>query len=302
MRDHSMFNFLVSGASGNSAGLDVLQEFAKQAAHAYMASEQTPLNDSIRKIAFSEKLSPEHVAIVCQEANKLVHTHLFKTAEDKYTVFDLAKPEDIISGLEGETKTASFEVDDYANPPSTVTSDFTVCKTAGHTGFCKTAETEKKEKLEKLAFEQEQIKDNYYQVNTELELLENKFVKMARDMLLPYRFDQRRDQYPMISAFCKKAGVNNGTTERLMGLLDKVMERQGLVEKSADVKADPDLISENLNVRIINGDHPLYIVVKTIPEVEDKKKLYQERYNLIQEKVNVCGADGAIIEQHGKRL
>ena len=302
MRDHSMFNFLVNDASSNSMSLDVLHDFAKQAAHEYMASHQTPLNESISKIASTENLSPEHVAIVCQEANKLVHTELFKTAEDKYTVFDIAKPEEIISNLENTEKVASFETDDYDLGPDEGQNDFSLCKTAGHSGFSKSELSQKKEKLEKLAFQKQEIADQYYQVHTELEKLENQFVKIARNMLLPYRIDQRRDNYSTIATFCKKAGVDESTTSRLINLLDKVMESQGLIEKTADSKVSPDLISENLNVRIINGDHPLYVVVKTIPEVRDKMKLYQERYNWIQEQVQACNADGAIIAQHGKRL
>ena len=302
MRDHSMFNFLVSESSGNPVDLEVLQEFAKQAAHAYLSNDQVPLNDSISKIAQVESLNPNHIAIICQESNKLVHTELFKEGSDKYTVFDLAKPEEIVTNLEGAEKTASVAIDDYANPPADENEEFVVCKTVGHSGFCKTAATQKKEQLEKLSFEKQTIKDGYYEINTQLENLETKFVKIARNMLLPYNIDERQNHFPMIAGFCKKAGVTSESTERLMSLLGQVMEKQGLLSKSADMKASDDLISENLDARIINGDHPLYAVVKTIPEVEDKKKLFQERYNIIQEKINVCGADGAIISQHGKML
>lgn len=303
MYDHSMFNFLVNGASSSSTNLEILGEYAKQAAYAYLGNDQTPLNDSIKKIAFVEKLEPEQISVVCQEANKLVHTELFKTAEDKYTVFTIAKPEEIIPSLEGETKVASFEVSDYDNPPSSHGSkDFSVCKNIGHSGFQKTAMQEKKATVMKLGMKLEELRDSFYQVNTKLEKLENDFVKISRNMLLPYRIDQRRAQYPSISSFCTSAGMNIKTAERLIDLLDQVMVKQGLLEKNSSSKADPNLISENLNVRIVNGDHPLYIVVKTIPEVEDKKKLHQERYNLIRDQINACGADGAIISQHGKRL
>jgi hypothetical protein len=302
MRDHSMFNFLVNESSGNKPDLDILQEFAKQAAHAYLSMEKVALNDSISKIAQVETLSPNEIAIICQESNKLVHTELFKEGSDKYTIFDLAKPEQIISGLEAGEKTASAKVDDYSNPPSKGEDDFVVCKTAGHSGFCKTASTQKKEKLEKLAAERQRIKDDYYGINTELENLETKFVKIARNMLLPYNIDERQKYFPAIYSFCKKSGVSNKTSQRLVSLLSQVMEKQGLLNKVADMKAGDDLISDNLNARVINGDHPLYVVVKTIPEVEDKKKLYQERHNIIQERINVCGADGAILGQHGKML
>jgi hypothetical protein len=297
-----MFSFLVEEAPTTHVDLDLIQDFAKQAASAYLGHGQIPLNQTISKIASVEKLNPDQVGLVCQEANKLVHTQLFKTAEDKYTEFELAKPEEIVSSLEGAEKTASISVDDYAIRPNENFNEFSITKTAGHNGLYIPESVKKKATLEKLAFEQQQIEDAYIQKNTELKELERKFVKIARDELTPYRIDERRKHFSALASFCKSAGVSEDTTKRLMGLLDTVMVRQGLLEKTADVKADPELISDNLDARIINGNHPLYIVVKTIPEVEDKKKLYQERYNWIQEQVQGYNADGAILRQEAKGL
>lgn len=298
MRDHSMFDFLVGDAPTKTVDLELAKEFAKQAASAYLGQATVPLNDTISKIASIEKLNPDQISIVCQEANKLVNTQLFKTAENKYTDFELADASRILGQLEGVEKNASIEIDrDYELSPKEETyfNDFSITKTAGHAGISDNSKRIKQASIEKLAAEKQRFEDDVYQYNTDVQVLENQFVKIARNQLLPYGLKERRNSFPYITRFCKEAGLDMERTKQLMGYLDKVMVRQGLLEKSADIKADPDLISDKLNARVVNGTHPLYIVIKTIKEKDDEKKLFQDRGNIIKEKMDTYEADGAML-------
>lgn len=299
MRDHSMFGFLVGEAPTKTTDLELINEFAKQAASAYLGATQTPLNESISKIASVERLGPDQVSLVCQEANKIVNAQLFKTSSSKYVRFDLADAAAILD--QGEEKTAS--VNDYAFAPREK-GDFTFSKTAGHDGIQIPERFKVQAKMEKLAFDQVRTKEALIVINSEIQRGEREFVKVARNMLLPFPIHERRACFSDIACFCKQAGLDSDQTNRLMGLLNHVMVQQGLLEKSADVKADPDLISDNLNARIVNGTHPLYIIVKTLPEKCEKRKLYEERYNMIQEQLQDWRNDGqgAIVGQTAKEL
>lgn len=87
-----------------------------------------------------------------------------------------------------------------------------------------------------------------------------------------------------------------------MKLLDTVMVRQGLLEKSADMKADPELISDDLNARVVNGNHPLLITVKTISESDSRKEKLQDKHNLIQTHLADYDANGAVLGRSVKAL
>jgi hypothetical protein len=313
MNDHSMFSFLVDEAPDKSVDLELIGEFAKEASSAFLGPGQIPLNQSIVKIAKAENLTPENINLLCQETNKQVHQHMFKTAEDKYIDFSIANPNEIMCELEGSEKTASEQLQrfsdlssDYEAAPGeteTYFNDFTITKTAGKCGLYDNSKRKKKAAIEKLAFEKQKIKEELFIKEAEIESAEKRFVKVARNQLLQYPLQNRRSQFPYLAKFCKEAGMRRSRANQLLGLLDHVMVRQGLLEKSADIKADPELISENLNARIINGTHPLQIEVKTIVEKDKEKELIEDRgHNLIKDKVDSFKANGAVLDQKLKEL
>lgn len=314
MNDHSMFSFLLGEAPTKSVDIELIGELAKEASSAYLGPNQTPLNHSVVKIAKSEGLSPEQISMVCQETNKAVHQQLFKTAEDKYIDFDLADPTKIVAQMEGTEKVASSGFHGFSDPSSDYKlapgeekanlADFSVCKTAscGHDGTRDNTKREKKAVIEKLAHKNTLNNEAFIIKEAQIESLEKQFLKLARNQILSVTLNDRRDQFPYITQFCKVAGMNNARTDELMTLLDTVMVRQGVLEKSADIKADASLISNNLNARVINGTHPLEIVVKTIVKRDGEKKLIQDRHNLIKTEIDSYKADGAVLDQEVKEL
>ena len=312
MNDHSMFSFLVDEAPSKSVDLELIGEFAKEASSAFLGPNQIPLNQSIVKIAKAENLTPENVNLLCQETNKQVHQLMFKTAEDKYINFEIANPGEILCQLEGSEKTASEQVQrfndlssDYESAPGeteTYFNDFAITKTAGKCGLYDDSKRKKKAAIEKLAHDKKLIQEAHLIKQAEIESAEKHFIKIARNQLLQYSLQERRDQFPYLAKFCKEAGMGRQRADELLGLLDHVMVRQGLLEKSADIKADPELISDNLNARVINGTHPLEIQVKTIVEKDKEKELIEERHNLIKDKLDHPKANGAVLDQQLKEL
>ena len=113
----------------------------------------------------------------------------------------------------------------------------------------------------------------------------------------------RVTQLPYIAAFCKQAGMGDERISQLMGYLGKVLIKEGMIEKTADVKADPELISSDLNARVINGTHPLEIVVQTIVDKDNEAERLRGRTdNPIKTRLDVYKATGAVLDQKVKEL
>ncbi|RLC98733.1 MAG: hypothetical protein DRI46_10805 [Chloroflexi bacterium] len=278
----SLFNFLVGDASTKKVDQDLIGQFAKEAASCFLGPEKAPLKDTITKIAQAEKLSPEQVSLVCQGANKVVHDQMFKTAEDKYITFELADPKEII----GHEKTASFEetdMDYYRTPlENKQAPDFQMTKSAGHDGLANMKTYHEKVKMEKLAAKGQRLEDCTILLDGHIESLEQKFVKIARNQLLPYALKDRPSKIYEVAQFCKQAGLSDDMSGNLLGLLVTVMTKQGLLEKSAAGKVDPSLISDNLNVDIRNSSHPLEIVIKTLKEKDGERDALREDVGLVR--------------------
>ena len=71
------------------------------------------------------------------------------------------------------------------------------------------------------------------------------------------------------------------------GLLEPRQSREVIeyLTKEGDQKAPEEWISENIKhqVQVINGEHPLYITLKTFDENAAKRSKYEDRHNLVKD-------------------
>lgn len=307
MNKMAMFNFLVEEAPKKVVDLDLVNDWAKEAAAAFLGSDKAPLNHTIQKIAQVEQLTPEMINLLCQETNKTVHGRLFKTAEDKYVNFELANASGIVGDMD---KTASVKSDQEQNldqdyglaPDEKFSHDFAFSKTAGHVGYEPSQKHKNTAALEKLAFNKKLIEDDHFVTCSQIKSLEKAFVKTARNQIMVHPLTDREGQLPYVAKFCKEAGLDTKSSENLMHLLGTVMIRQGLLEKTADLKVGPELISDNLNARIVNGNHPLFITVKTLVDKNRRKEALENEHNIIKTKIDCWKGEGAILGQKVKVL
>lgn len=87
------------------------EKFGEFAAKQYV-EENTPLNETIVKIAEQNGLNPEQVKRVVENANIETHLRLMKTAEDKYVEFPTADIQKVSSALEfDQEKQAALDSD-----------------------------------------------------------------------------------------------------------------------------------------------------------------------------------------------
>ena len=306
MQDLSMFRYLTNDVPKSQTDLELLGEYAKHAASSYLGSAGIPLNESITKTAQMNSLSPSQISILCQEANKEVHSALFDRGTSKYTDFNLANPSQVMAEL-GHTKTANTRVSDsdYHLSPSEhrQAPDFIYGGASGHNGMRDNSKLTKQASLEKLAQESKQLFRDKILLEDHMEYCEKNFVKVARNHLTQFRIDERRAEYPYLAKFMKIAGLDQPDISHLMDLLDHVMVRQGLLEKTADITADASLVDWDMDARVINGSHPLEMTIKTIVDNKNKHKLIEDRQNIIKDNIEACGqpADGAILGTRGVR-
>lgn len=297
MTDLSMFNYLTRDVPKSVVDLDLIHEYAKTAANSFLGPSNIPLNDSIEKIAHSSSLSPDHVNLVCQEANKEVHAALFDRSENKYTVFDLANSAQILDDMGGgQVKTASSDIftNDYGMSPSEQNgnADFQVFGTSGHSGLNDSIQMVKRATVEKIAVELDRALKDRVLLEDQMHYLDKTFIKEARNHLTQVPLDCRRDLYPELYHFNKMAGLGTYDNKRLMTMLDYVMVNQGLMEKSAGSEVADEYIDYDMDARIINGNHPMEAVIKTIVDNRDKQNVLTDRVNLIQDTVAPDTFDG----------
>ena len=131
------------------------------------------------------------------------------------------------------------------------------------------------------------------------EAAEGRFIKTARQMTLEGGSSlERMKLLGTLDHFVKQAGMPIG--RKALAKLAYVLGREGLLEekhaksaidyfmaKEADCKAPQELISSWLPARVVNGNHPLYITLKTFHEHKDRFADYAAKSKLVQDKLDI---------------
>lgn len=269
----------------------VLNSIAQLAVEGYF-EKKASLNDSLKKLASSEHLTPVQVQYVAAEANKGVWQKLFGMDKTASYDFPLADAQTIIESLalKHEAPKVDLDAEDYLAPPATKLASFDPFKAIGvvSENLEKTASAEAKKhvkreleyKYEKLAHVREEILTKQYECGTRVDNAEREFVKAAREMVLEQPLDERGAAFAKIASFVHGVTGNVEYKVNLMRKLAHVLTAQGLVKK-ADMKAPEEYISESLPAQIVNGVHPLYITIKTVLDGRDEYRSLGDRYEIV---------------------
>lgn len=270
--------------------------FAKLAADEYLGKNQSSLNETLTKIATQEHLSPHQIEFVAAEANKAVWAKLFAMDKTASYDFPLADSKKIIQGLQQTTAPAQVSGADldYLSPPtSTKSESFDLLAAMGiqkqALDNSATARREIKRELqsrfEKMAMAKEEIERKIMVNETVISNLELEFVKTARTMVLEKPFEERGQAMEKIAEFVGSCGSRDHGRE-LMKKLAHVLKRQGLM-KEADLKAPEQYISDKLPARVINGNHSLYITIKTLYDRYDDRGPLSQKYEIVDSSLPV---------------
>lgn len=283
-----MFDFnLTSGVSRHQISMEHARELAGSIANSYFNAGITP-TESLSKIAQAEELTPHQIELVAAEANKLIHQHKYASADEKYHAadFPLADAKSVISGLQvadTETKFAAT----FVEPK--VSEQFDPFKAFGvePEQIDKTASVRYELKVAgaKLELLNQKAQDNLYMAKEASAQAERSFIKQARQLVLDGdNSGERLRAIGLMYKFAKESRSEEAARPALAKLA-YVLQEEGKLErrhaklamdfflnKKADQVAPAELISENLmkQVSVVNGQHPLYISIKTLKDKHER--------------------------------
>jgi hypothetical protein len=286
----------------SNLSMEHFREWAGEIASSYLKGGAAP-TETLCKIAQSEELSPHQIEVLAGEANKLIHTHKYASATDKYMAadFPLADARQAISTLAigGETKVAAAMPDPVFDDELDVHKAFGIPpegpmdKTASVKHQLKTAS-------EKLAMLQEKLTDKIYLEKCAADEAERTFIKQARQMVLTGGYDSssRMKVLGNLDHFVKCASMEFARPS--LAKLAYVLSKEGMLlpndasiamgyfmSKEADCKAPASLISENLKAQVVNGTHPLYITLKTFQDHSTRMTGARERSYIVDDQLKI---------------
>lgn len=296
-----MFNIDPRDFKSSAPTMDFYREWAGEIGKSYLSAGDDPTQTLI-KIARSEELTPHQIEVLAAEANKLIHTAKFATADEKYFAADFphadAKQAVQTLQLNNTEKVAKAECD-----PILPKDDFDAYAVFGIKApepMDKTASVKQDLRLviEKTAALKSKVQDLLIVKEATNKAAENNFIKKARQFLIDDSGSRARmATLESLEDFCKQAGFKFAYPK--LAKLAYVCMREGLLEKShaqpfidqmlkqADCTAPESMISETLPARVINGSHPLYITLKTIGDQEAEFLRYGETYKRVDDKLRI---------------
>lgn len=283
--------------------LETVREWAGTIANEYLLSG-TPPTQALCKIAQVEELTPPQIEMVAAEANKMIHTQKHASMKEKYFAADFphANAKEVIGKLQASgdgVKIAAKVLDPIFKPQGPDEHSMFGIKPEV---MDKTASVrrELKDSYEKVALLKQKTEDRLFILKSAYAEAERNFIKKARQMVLSSASNptERLQVLGSIDHFVKCAGMRFARPS--LAKLAHVLKQEGLLlpqnaeetieyfmSKEADVKAPDELISPWINARVVNGNHPLYITLKTFRDCAQEARDCSHRYNLIHDQVEM---------------
>lgn len=283
------------------------KEWAHSAANDYLSVGETP-TESLCKIARQENLVPHQIHTLAGEINKTLHQKKYASAEDKYHAanFPLADAKEAVRMLQadgGEVKLAMAMEEPIFDDPMPDTYKMFGVEEEGELDKTASIKRELGSAMEKTALLREKLADSVRMSAMEADEAELRFIKTARQHVLSNSLDasDRMQRLGELDHFYKQAGLID-TAKRPLAKLAYVLGREGLLEKTsaskafeywmgkvADQEAPEEWISPLLKAKVVNGQNPLYITLKTFNDKCDRMDLYQDRFQLVDDRLKILG-------------
>lgn len=295
--------------------MSMINSWASKISEDHLSSGIDP-TDGVVKIAEANGLTPHQVEVLSGETNKKIHIEKFAKVDDKYHAadFPLADSREVIRRLQVDSdseKVASVncdgdwfgEMDKFAMPDPKVDVDWNALYGVEPETIEKTASanrTELNNEFQKLA----SMKDAQDEITATAEhaagSAEVAFIKSARQHALSGLDSNDRlkkladvahlaeccDLYPVAKAPLAKLAYALGQE----GLVDPRLAQKAtefFMDKKADQTAPDYLISDWLNSRVVNGNNPLVITLKTYADCRERAEAEAQRSNLVDDKVRI---------------
>jgi len=300
--------FEPSSFSEKRVSVDTIREWASSAMNAYVSCGTDP-NMTITKIARVEELLPHQIEHLAAETNRQIHQEKYASATEKYHAanFPLADAKEIIRNLQTDGGESIKMASELPTPrlkdsgPDAYDLFGVKAPQMDKTASLKQNLTAALQGREVLL---EKIKDDITLTKIARDNAQAQFIKEAKSLVMACDTPNERAQtLGTLDYFVKQSEFKEG--RKMLAKLAYALGKQGyltprvakgamdyFLEKTADMKAPEELISENLRARVINGNNPLYITLKTfrdcdrrIAERSNLGKLVADQINVIRQRV-----------------
>lgn len=291
-----------------SLTMSTLRQWASDVCQSHLQAGSDP-TESLCKIAKDHALTPHQVEVLAGEINKTIHTAKYASVEDKYHAagFPLADSRRALAQLQvgSSEKTASARIE-MPDPiiGANKNFDFFGAFQVKEETMDKTASIKKEVSslMQKVSQETQQARDAAYLAKCASENSEFAFIKEARQMVLP-GLDQadRLSRFANVVHAVKCANMYEAAKKPLAKLAFS-LAKEGLIsedraarvmdyllEKKADETAPQEIISEYLNAKVVNGNHPLLIKLKTYIDARERLECEEQRCNVCDDKNKILG-------------
>jgi len=273
-------------------------EWGNQASRDFV-EHQTPLNESISKIANDNSLSPMQIQRVVEQANLFTNNSLTKTSEDRTFKFELADVSKIVGDLnrpeiikvssdynaapdfhESHDFMKEFGIASVSNAPS-VAEEISNYRAAG----------------EKLAYVKEEMEMRKLNATEAVYEARDTLYKIAKQLVMNGADigDIYRGALEITKEAKDKAVVKTAFEDVTKALI--ITETYGAVDRTKLAEAvQEDLISDKLDtkeddaaagkVQVVNGSHPVFTTVNTLVSQVSAEDAMKQGLQILEDKIN----------------
>lgn len=238
---------------------DSCRLWAKEASDSYL-TDGVPLGDTIAKVAKKQSLNPNQIQRIIELANSITHARLFQKEKDKTFTFPLAKLDDILAKTKGDT----VKVAESYNSMPDIQRPVEATKVAGlfdNPEILDLTKIASKQKcliyLEKMAQASKELNNALIMADVNAVQYLKNVKQVVKQLLL--------DNYSYEDLFATMCGAMPEKKLELLALFTEIakeLKDDGVKLASEGTAVDSEYISKLLNkdnVKVINGQHPLYM-------------------------------------------
>jgi hypothetical protein len=253
--------------------------WAREASDAFVANN-VPLGDTIASIAKKNHLNPNQMQRVIELTNSITHARLFKSEKDKTFTFKLAKLDEVLEKAKGDTVK---EAQTYVAMPEikrNVDSE-KIAEMFGNPEISPKKGKDYTNLLEKMACASKELNNALIMADVNAVQYLKDVKTVVKQLLL--------DNYSFDDLFATMIAAMPEKKSELLTLftdISKELQEEGVKLAHA---VDPELISKLLNsqnVKVINGQHPLYLTVNNHFEALDEAKNISSSIHWLGKKID----------------
>ena len=260
------------------------REWAKEASDAFLECD-APLRNSIAKVAFDHALNPDQIQRILEIANQNVFQRLFKEEKDKTFTFPTAKLSEVLEEIKMLQQPKASNV---FNPDVQIRRSFNVDRLKDIFGDVEDNSLKPVEQKQKVTIIIEKLAAAQDELNNQLILAEAecvRYLKSIRETVKQLLLDSYNADDLLSAVLLSFPDRKDDVVHMFTSILAE-LSSEGIKTASASEPVDEKYINRVLeNVRVVNGQHPLYLKVRDFFSKTDERLHVESGSQYIRRKI-----------------